>query len=291
MLYDIALKIGYTYETPASGARHVIRLLPLNLAPDQRLIAGSVTILPLPSERRDFIDFFGNAASSVHFRSNHDRLDISMQARVQVESRRPDADPSPDLVGLAAELATIWRMDAASPHHYLADSPRLARNEAISAYAAALVRPGISVRALTEALCAAIHADFAYDPDATHVDTPPGDAFSLRKGVCQDFAHIMIAGLRSLGIPAGYVSGYLRTIPPPGRERLEGADAMHAWVRAWCGREAGWVELDPTNNMVAAIDHIRAGYGRDYSDVAPVIGILKSYGSHTTLQSVDVIPV
>jgi transglutaminase-like putative cysteine protease len=97
--------------------------------------------------------------------------------------------------------------------------------------------------------------------------------------------------LRSIGIPAGYVSGYLRTIPPAGKERLEGADAMHAWVRAWCGKAMGWMEWDPTNNIMAGSDHIRVGYGRDYSDVAPVIGILKSYGSHKTEQAVDVVPV
>src|SRR5438445_2505899 len=104
---------------------------------------------------------------------------------------------------------------------------------------------------------------------ATTVQTRASDAFALKRGVCQDFSHIMIAGLRGLGIPAGYVSGFLRTIPPKGKPRLEGADAMHAWVKAWCGRDAGWQEFDPTNGIRASNDHITVGYGRDYSDVAP----------------------
>ena len=127
--------------------------------------------------------------------------------------------------------------------------------------------------------------------EATTVATHASDAFKLKRGVCQDFSHVMIAGLRGLGIPAGYVSGFLRTIPPPGKERLEGADAMHAWVRAWCGREVGWIEFDPTNDMLASNDHITVGYGRDYSDVAPIVGVLRTTGSQTGEQAVDVIPV
>jgi transglutaminase-like putative cysteine protease len=149
----------------------------------------------------------------------------------------------------------------------------------------------MSVREAADTLCRAIHSEFTYVPGATKVNTPAADAFKLKKGVCQDFAHIMIVALRSLDIPAGYVSGFLRTIPPAGKERLEGADAMHAWVRVWCGHAAGWMEWDPTNNMMAGTDHIRVAYGRDYADVAPVIGILKIYGGHKTEQAVDVIPV
>ena len=154
-----------------------------------------------------------------------------------------------------------------------------------------IARDGMTVQEIGTAICERIHADFTYDAEATSVETTPIEAFRLKRGVCQDFTHVMIVALRSLGIPAGYVSGYLRTIPPPGKERLEGADAMHAWVRVWCGRASGWMEWDPTNNIMAGSDHIRVGYGRDYSDVAPVIGILKSYGSHTTEQAVDVVPV
>ncbi|MEM1088203.1 MAG: transglutaminase family protein, partial [Pseudomonadota bacterium] len=119
-------------------------------------------------------------------------------------------------------------------------------------------------------------------------DTDASEAFRLRRGVCQDFAHIMILGLHGLGIPAGYVSGYLRTLPPEGQERLEGVDAMHAWVKAWCGVAQGWVEYDPTNRTLIGTDHIVVGYGREYSDVSPIRGHLRSAGGQTSTQAVDV---
>jgi transglutaminase-like putative cysteine protease len=148
-----------------------------------------------------------------------------------------------------------------------------------------------TVRAAALDLCLAIHRDFTYDREATKVDTSPVEAFNLKRGVCQDFVHVMIAGLRGVGIPAAYVSGFLRTIPPQGKPRLEGADAMHAWVRAWCGVHAGWIEFDPTNAMIAGADHITIGHGRDYSDISPIVGVLRTSGGHETKQSVDVVRV
>jgi transglutaminase-like putative cysteine protease len=133
--------------------------------------------------------------------------------------------------------------------------------------------------------------DFDYDPKATLVSTPLGEAFMKKKGVCQDFAHIMIAGLRGVGVPARYVSGYLRTVPPAGKERLEGADATHAWVSVWCGPFDGWVGLDPTNNILVGDDHIILAEGRDYADVAPISGVILSSGAQDVSVAVDVIPV
>lgn len=291
MLYDLSLHMGYTYDVPASGARHVIRLLPLSLPDRQRLIAGSVTVSPATDEKVTFIDFFGQQATSILVRAPHDRLDIRMQARVMVDAPTMTADLSPPLDVLRKELTDIWSIDPSSPHHLTAASPRLPDEPSIAAYARETVKPGQTVREIAAALCTRIHKDFKYDPEATTVDTTPKEAFKLKRGVCQDFSHVMIVALRSLGIPAGYVSGFLRTIPPPGKERLEGADAMHAWVRIWCGDALGYIELDPTNDMPAGSDHIVVGYGRDYSDVAPVIGVLKGYGNQKADQAVDVIPV
>lgn len=291
MLYDVSMKISYTYEVGPSGARHVIRVLPLTLPGAQRLIAGTVGVDPGPDERTDFIDFFGNTASSISFRNPHHELEIRMQARVQVDALPELADFSPLVTKISEETFGCWTLDPASPHHFLGASPRLPPNAEIARWARALVKPAMSIREAATILCAAIHAQFTYVPGATKVDTSAGEAFKLKKGVCQDFTHVMIVALRALDIPAGYVSGFLRTIPPPGKERLEGADAMHAWVRVWCGRATGWMEWDPTNNIVAGTDHIRVAYGRDYSDVAPMIGILRIYGGHTTDQAVDVIPV
>jgi transglutaminase-like putative cysteine protease len=130
-----------------------------------------------------------------------------------------------------------------------------------------------------------------FDADATHVDTPVAEAFAARRGVCQDYAQIMLAGLRGLGVPAAYVSGFLRTVPPPGRPRLVGADAMHAWVRVWTGRDSGWMDYDPTNACTVGADHVEVGAGRDYADCAPVTGVLRLDGSQSTGHSVDMEPV
>lgn len=291
MLYDISLHMGYVYDTPASGARHILRLLPLSIRDRQRLIVGSVTIAPGADERSDFIDFFGQQATSIFLRAQHEKLDIRMQARVLAEPTPLTADLSPLLDDLALELAEIRSVDRDSPHHFASQSPRLPDNAEIAAFARSSITPGQTVREIAATLCKRIFQRFKYDPEATTVDTTPAEAFKLKRGVCQDFSHIMIVALRSLGIPAGYVSGFLRTIPPAGKERLEGADAMHAWVRVWCGKSTGYIELDPTNNIPAGADHIVVGYGRDYADVAPVIGVLKTYGTHSTVQSVDVIPL
>jgi transglutaminase-like putative cysteine protease len=291
MLYDLSLHIGYSYEVPASGAHHMLRLLPLSLLDRQRLVAGAITVTPEPDEMSTFSDFFRHPTSHAILRGPHEKLDIRMQARVMVQAQPMAADFSPLLDRLPQDIAETWSLDAESPHHFLGSSPRLPRDKAIGAYARGMLKPSMTVRQIAETLCSRIHKDFKYDPEATTVDTTPTEAFQKKRGVCQDFSHVMIVALRSLGIPAGYVSGFLRTIPPPGKERLEGADAMHAWVRVWCGKLTGWLELDPTNDITAGTDHIVVGYGRDYADVAPVIGVLKSYGSHKTVQAVDVVPV
>ena len=291
MLYDLSLHMGYIYDVPASGARHILRLMPLSLPNRQRLIAGSVKITPGPDEQSHFTDFVQHPATSILVREPHERLDIRMQARVQVESQPVGADFSPLLAKLPEEINDCWSIDPSSPHHFLGSSPRLPDTREIADYSRQWKSANLTTLQIAHAVCAQVHKDFVYDTEATTVDTTPREAFRLKRGVCQDFSHVMIIALRSLGIPAGYVSGFLRTIPPPGKERLEGADAMHAWVRIWCGETAGWIELDPTNNIPAGTDHIVVAYGRDYSDVAPVIGVLKSYGNQEAVQAVDVIPL
>jgi transglutaminase-like putative cysteine protease len=140
-------------------------------------------------------------------------------------------------------------------------------------------------------LMEAIHREFRYDPKATGAETPPLVAFNQRSGVCQDFAHIMIIAARANGVPAAYVSGYLRTLPPPGQPRLVGADAMHAWVNIWCGDELGWIGFDPTNNILVHEDHIVTAMGRDYADVAPIDGVFHGGVGQTMDVSVDVAPL
>jgi transglutaminase-like putative cysteine protease len=257
----------------------------------QRVIASSLSFSPVPTERSDFLDFFGNAVTSIAFRGSYEELDMRMSARVSVSRPEPGLDVSPTLPNLREEIASVRSLSPDAPHHFLAASDFVDLDPGITAYARESLSQTSSVTGIANDFCNRIQADFIYDGEATTVATKAADAFALRRGVCQDFSHVMIAGLRGLGIPAGYVSGFLRTIPPPGKERLEGADAMHAWIKVWCGREAGWQEFDPTNGMRASNDHITVGYGRDYSDVAPIVGVLRTTGSQTGEQAVDVIPV
>jgi transglutaminase-like putative cysteine protease len=291
MLYDVRLALKYDYEAPVQGGRHLIRVTPVSIAGVQRVIAAGLSFDPKPQRKSTFTDFFGNSVTTISYHAPHDHLTIRLTARVQVEDTQPPADLSPNLAALRQEIARTWSVAPDSPHHFLAASPRAPLVPEISAYADSAAAGAASVRAAAMALCLAIHRDFTYDPRATDVETKPDEAFALRKGVCQDFAHVMIAGLRGLGIPAGYVSGFLRTIPPAGKPRLEGADAMHAWVRVWCGQHTGWIEFDPTNAMIAGPDHIGIGHGRDYADISPIRGVLRTHGSHETTQSVDVIRV
>jgi transglutaminase-like putative cysteine protease len=290
MQYDIRLTLHYVYDAWAGGGRHQVRVLPPTITGMQRVVAASLCFSPEPTERSDFVDFFGTNVTSIAFREAHETLDVKMSARVVVDRPDPGFDVSPDLPRLRREISGVVSLAPESPHHFLGASDYVSIDPDTTAYARASLGEG-SVRAIAGDLCARIHRDFRYDGEATTVATHGRDAFELRRGVCQDFSHVMIAGLRGLGIPAAYVSGFLRTIPPPGKERLEGADAMHAWVRVWCGHEAGWIEFDPTNDMLAGNDHIVVGYGRDYSDVSPIVGVLKTTGGQEGEQSVDVIPV
>ena len=291
MLYDLRLELHYDYDGRVHGDRHLVRVAPASIHGLQRVIAASLSFDPKPDTETNFVDFFGNLVTTIGYAGYHDRLDVRLSARVAVEEAPSSADLSPDLAGLKRELAALWTMDANSPHHFLAASPRIPLDEQITAYARQSLSRTNSVRSAAMDLCLSIHRDFTYEKDSTDVDTAALEAFNLRKGVCQDFAHVMIAGLRGLGIPAGYVSGFLRTIPPKGKHRLEGADAMHAWVRVWCGRHAGWISFDPTNAMLAGSDHITIGHGRDYSDISPIVGVLRTSGGHETTQSVDVVRV
>ena len=291
MRYDIRLRLSYEYQHPVADARHLVRALPRELPGVQSVASARLDFVPAPDERSDFADFFANPTTAVSLRTAHEAFEVRMRAQVRVHRAPPGADRSPDLAGLQAELAAVRSLVPDSPHHFLPPSDRVVPLGRITDYARPSLRDGGSVLGAVQHLGRRLRSDFAYDPDATEVDTPLAKAFDMRAGVCQDFSHIMIAGLRGLGIPAGYVSGFLRTIPPPGKTRLEGADATHAWVRAWCGEAMGWQEFDPTNGIASGDDHITLAYGRDYADVAPIAGVVKTLGRQEAEQAVDVIPL
>ncbi len=288
--YDIAVTVTYDYDNPAAASRHMLRLLPATL-PGQQLVSGLLEADPRPDYRRDTRDFFGNAITEMVYESRLDEIRFRFSGRVRRETEAVPLDLSPDLAGLSDDIIAVHSLDPLAPHHYLGTSERVRPDPEITAFAEAHASAGMSATAVVRAIASALHHEMTFDPEATEVATRPIEAFRRRRGVCQDFSHIMIAALRGIGIPAGYVSGLIRTIPPPGRARLEGSDAMHAWVKAWCGAEAGWLQIDPTNDMLAGDDHIIVATGRDYSDVAPVKGALRSVGEHMTQHKVDVVAV
>lgn len=290
MLYDITLEITYDYASSANSGRHALRLLPATIPGEQTLLAGQISLEPEPSERQDRADFFGNAVTDIAYRKPHSELCFKLKARIDRTASSEALDISPPLKFLPRELTVIQSLRPDEPVHFLAASPRLPLDPAFAAYARKHVNETMSIVSAVEVIGKALHRDMRFDAEATTVETPALEAFERRHGVCQDFSHIMIACLRSIGIPAGYVSGFLRTIPPKGEQRLEGADAMHAWVRAWCGIEIGWIEYDPTNALRVGQDHIVVARGRDYGDAAPVKGVLRTAGGQTTDHKVDVVP-
>lgn len=292
MLYDISLRIEYRYPGPASFGRHLLRLMPLTVPGAQRLISGLISTDPEPDERLDRVDFFGNPCSEVSHTTAHDTLGFHLTARVErLHNGQDNTPPATPLETLGKDMRAMRDLRSTSPHHFLAPSPRIAPDPNSAAYAKALLQPGMTARDAVEAVGRALHRDMRFDARATTVETPPEEAFARRVGVCQDYSQIMIGALRAVGIPAGYVSGFLRTEPPPGQARLAGADAMHAWVMAWCGTGAGWMEFDPTNDVFVGRDHVVVARGRDYADALPVRGILRASGQSTTSQAVDMIPL
>lgn len=291
MLYDITASIDYSYQNPSVLGRTLLRLLPATIPGAQRLIAGSVTSEPAAAERIDRNDYFGNGVTELAFRSATRSASFRVQARVERVAAAPALDLSPSLKRLADEIRDHSGLGPTAPHHFLGQSERIRPATAMTAYAREQLGEVETTLGAVKEIGRALYRDMKFDPKATTVDTDPMEAFVKRHGVCQDFTHIMIACLRGIGVPAGYVSGYLRTRPPPGKERLAGADAMHAWVRAWCGLEIGWVEFDPTNDLMVAADHITVAVGRDYDDVAPVKGVLRIAGRQMSDHSVDVIPL
>ena len=290
MRYDIRLKIEYSYAGRVDSGRHLLRLMPQSTG-EQRLVSGLLTVDPPPDERVDRTDFFGNGVVKVVHGVPHSAIAFTVTARVERFGPAAGAGEALPMSALRAELGRFRSLEPMSPHHFLAASTRIKALPVWGAYARSIVDAGATVRGAVEAIGMALNRDMTFDSKMTTVDTLPEDAFVRRVGVCQDYTQIMIGCLRSLGIPAGYVSGFLRTEPPPGKQRLEGADAMHAWVCAWCGPEEGWVDYDPTNAVFVGTDHVVIGRGRDYSDVSPVRGMLKTAGKTTTSQAVDVIPL
>ncbi|MBI5322879.1 transglutaminase family protein [Bradyrhizobium sp.] len=291
MIYDIRHVTSYSYESAVSFARCSLRLEPRN-GDGQVLISHAVDIRPRPAERTVRRDFYGTPTESVLIEAAHKHLRIDSRSRVSVERRSHDrAADSPPWEHVRELAFTAASLGPSSPVGYVFASTLVPVLPQVTAYATASFPQGGGILAGAADLMRRIRSEFRYDPKATVISTPLAEVFRQRHGVCQDFAHVMIAGLRGLGLPAAYVSGYIRTIPPPGKPRLQGADATHAWVSVWCGGDLGWVGFDPTNDLMIANDHIVIAAGRDFSDVSPVDGIIVGSRKQKLRVEVDVMPV
>jgi len=287
MMYHLTHRTIYNYLAPVTVSHHVARLEPRETASQERP-EFALRILPEPALRKARVDYFGNRLCFFSVQEVHERLEIIATSRVKVRAEKPPApESSPSWEEVAAMFRDPVSVEVVEPYQFVFDSPHVRASFAAADYARKSFGRGTPLLAGTRDLTRRIFGEFKYDPKATTVATPLEEVFEKRCGVCQDFAHLCIACLRSLGIPARYVSGYLRTHPPEGGERLVGVDASHAWVAVFCPG-AGWVEFDPTNNVQPAEEHITVAYGRDFGDVSPVAGILTGGGRHTVTVWVDV---
>jgi transglutaminase-like putative cysteine protease len=288
MVYDITIRFAYAYTARTAWGYHLVRLRPRDTAA-QRVLGARLAVEPVPAQISTEQDFFGNDRTILLQEMPHDRMTITMSAAVEVTRAPLELDLTPCWREVAALAFAHADIGPQAPGHFLGSSPLVPLDETITAFARQEVDATMSVFAVALGVMKAVHARMSYVPKVTQPHTRASEAFRLGKGVCQDFAHVMIAALRGLGLPAAYASGLIRTIPPPGQPRLEGADAMHAWVQVWCGEATGWIGFDPTNALVVANDHVLVAIGRDYADVAPVDGVIVA-ATRELKHAVDMVP-
>ena len=293
MRYFVVHETRYDYEDSVGLSRQIVRLTPRAM-PWQRCLTHELTIRPEPEILAVTEDAFGNPLTSFCIEGDHDTLVVRAESWIDVEARAYPADPtSPPWDEVRARLAYAGRPPAPEDldaTRFLFESARVRNKRDLAAWAGACFPPGRPLLEGVRALMNRIHTELTFDPTATTVSTPVMEVFARRRGVCQDFAHLMLSCLRSLGLAARYVSGYLLTRPPPGRPRLVGADASHAWVSVYCPGY-GWVDADPTNGMFPGDEHVTLGWGRDYDDVIPLRGVLLGGGEHDLAIEVTVAPV
>ena len=291
MIYDVKQTTICSYATPVSHARHVLRLTPVS-RDGERVQVAALQIMPEPVHRREGQDFFGNRLTWIEIDAPHSEVTVKLSARVAVDAPE-DVPPqsTPPWEEVRDEAFATSDIGPWSPAHFLFPSRIVSLDPHIRDYVGQSFSPGRPILEAAIDVIRRIKADLVYEIGATTATTTPTMCFAQRRGVCQDFAHVMISGLRGIGLPAAYVSGYLRTVSLTDRPRLQGADAMHAWVMLWCGSEVGWIGLDPTNAVLASDAHVMLAIGRDYTDVAPMDGVILGSGGQKIGVSVNVIPV
>lgn len=291
MRLSVAHETQYRYSSPVVLSQQLLHLTP-RVLPWQSCNPHHIDVEPTPSEITEGEDYYGNRTVSLVIAAPHQALVVRTASAVSVEPRASAALAAPKS-SWEAVRARLSALDTplAEPAEFLFDSSHVERSRELADYA---VKSFTARRAILESatdLARRIHKDFKFDRTATSVSTPLKQVLKQKSGVCQDFAHLMIGCLRSIGLAARYVSGYLLTAPPPGRPRLIGADASHAWASIYCGERAGWVDIDPTNNCLVDDAHVTLGWGRDFADVTPMRGVILGGGTQSLAVRVTVSPV
>jgi transglutaminase-like putative cysteine protease len=292
--YAVVHETRYEYEEPVTVSRQVVRMSPRKV-PWQMCIGHRLDVLPTPEALAMGEDAFGNPIGSFSIETDHSSLSVVSESHVEVTTRDlPDDAATPaweDVKSRLSYRAGRKPLDVdLDATRYLFESARVRNKRELAAWAIECFPPRTPLLTGVRTLMNRIHDDFKFDPKATTVSTPVMEVFEKRAGVCQDFAHLMLSCLRSLGLAARYVSGYLLTRPPPGKKRLIGADASHAWLSVYCP-EVGWVDVDPTNRLFPSLEHVTVAWGRDYDDVIPLRGVLLGGGAHSLNIKVTVAPV
>lgn len=288
MRYRIVHRTTHRYKAPVSVGNHIACLTPRSL-PGHQCVAHELHIKPAPATRSERIDYFGNRVTIFTVQQPHSALVVEARSEVHLDEPAP-WPATPPWEDVTTAVRADHSGEGLDAYQFVFASPRIRPSADFAAYARQSFTPG---RAFADALLdltRRIHKEFRFDSKATNVATTGEEVFRNRRGVCQDFAHVQIACLRSLNLAARYVSGYLRTYPPPGRPRLVGADASHAWVSAYCPG-AGWLDVDPTNDMVPRRSHVTIACGRDYGDIGPLRGLILGGRDHTLKVAVDMEPL
>jgi transglutaminase-like putative cysteine protease len=290
MKLELSHRTTYVYRSPVAQSYHLVHLRPRQM-PTQAVLHHSLLIDPAPAQSTDITDYFGNAAKLMRIEDEHSEFVVHARSTVDIPAQSPpDLDatsPWEKVVTLARNVGAGLDLDVAQ---FACRSRITPLSRQLASFAFGSFTPGLPVLAGAMALTRHIYEEFTFDATATDVSTPVHRVLQTRRGVCQDFAHLTIAALRSIGLPARYVSGYLLTQPPPGQPKLQGADASHAWLSVWAP-ETGWIDFDPTNGLIPRGEHITVAYGRDYEDISPIGGVLLGGGDQKMTVAVDVEPV
>jgi transglutaminase-like putative cysteine protease len=286
MRYRVGHTTTYSYANPVDLASHMLHLAPRSL-PGQKVLSAKLLASPVPSRTHEARDHFGNNVSWMFLDRRHDTFVVTVSAEVEVGFAPPPAPGDTPSWESVAKAASAGGKDAWAAAEFVFDSPMVPPEPAAGLYAAPSFPPGRPILEALLHLNGRIRKEFTFKSGVTTINTPVSRVLAQKAGVCQDFTHLMIAALRALGLPARYVSGYLRTKPPPGTTPRRGADQSHAWVGAWMGPEHGWVDLDPTNDLVVKDEHVVLAWGRDYGDISPVRGVILGGGRHSVAVGVD----